>query len=103
MMTEMMLSMPFADKKESKETAEKWKQTWLTMCCDYKEKALTISGNKFRIPRLQAYAYWFTGKESYRDIVKKDLRIKLPIRATNDAATYTLDAIFSKEVMGGMK
>ena len=100
MMTEMMLSMPFADKKESKAVAEKWQQTWLDMCCEYKEKALTISRNNFRIPRLQAYAYWFTGKEKYRDIVKKELRIRMPIRATNDAATYTLDAIFSKEVIG---
>ena len=103
MMTEMMLSMPFADKKESKATAEMWQQTWLDMCCEYKDKALKISQNKFRIPRLQAYAYWFTGKEKYRDIVKKDLRIRMPIRATNDAATFTLDAIFSKEVMGGIK
>ena len=100
MMVEMMLSMPFSEKNESKAIAEKWQQTWLNMCCDYKEKALKISQNKFRIPRLQAYAYWFTGKEKYRDIVKKDLRIRMPIRATNDAATFTLDAIFSKEVMG---
>ena len=103
MMTEMMLSMPFADKKESKAVAEKWQQTWLDMCCEYKEKVLKISRNVFRIPRLQAYAYWFTGKEKYRDIVKKDLRIRMPIRATNDAATYTLDAIFSKEVIGSEK
>ena len=103
MMVEMMLSMPFADNKESKATAEKWQQTWLDMCCDYKEKALKISQNKFRIPRLQAYAYWFTGKEKYRDIVNKDLRIRMPIRATNDAATFTLDAIFSKEVMGELR
>ena len=102
MMTEMMLSMPFTDKKESKTIAEKWQQTWLDMCCEYKEKALKISRNVFRIPRLQAYAYWFTGKEKYRDIVKKELRIRMPIRATNDAATYTLDAIFSKEVMGSI-
>ena len=99
MMVEMMLSMPFSNKNESKATAAKWQQTWLDMCCEYKEKALTISGNKFRIPRLQAYAYWFTGKEKYRDIVNKDLRIRMPIRATNDAATYTLDAVFVKEVM----
>ena len=95
----MMLSMPFSNKNESKATAERWQKTWLDMCCEYKDKALKISGNHFRIPRLQAYAYWFTGKENYRDIVKKDLRIRMPIRATNDAATFTLDAVFSKEVM----
>lgn len=99
MMTEMMLSMPFSNKNESKAIADKWQQTWLDMCCEYKDKALKISGNHFRIPRLQAYAYWFTGKEKYLDIVKKDLRIRMPIRATNDAATYTLDAVFIKEVM----
>ena len=100
MMVEMMLSMPFSNKDESKTVAEKWQQTWLKMCCEYKEKALQISNNKFRIPRLQAYAYWFTGKEKYRDIIKKDLRIMMPVRATNDAATFTLDAVFSKEVLG---
>ena len=62
MMVEMMLSMPFAENKESKATAEMWQQTWLDMCSNYKEKALRISRNNFRIPRLQAYAYWFTGK-----------------------------------------
>ena len=79
-----------------------WNQTWLDFCRQYKKKATTISNNHFRIPRLQAYAGWLLNdtqlkQEAWRDI----LRFKSPddpVNATNDAATWTLDAIFTLEV-----
>lgn len=78
-----------------------WDKAWLEHATDYKEKALNISGNRFRIPRLQAYAYLFTGKKKYYDNAMKDLHLQFPILYTNDAATFTLDAIFLQEVLGG--
>lgn len=80
-----------------------WNQTWLTFCRDYKQKALDISKNHFRIPRLQAYAGWLLGSDSLKQAAWRDiLRFNsptAPVTATNDAATWTLDAIFSLEVI----
>ena len=77
---------------------EPWNQTWLNFCRDYKEKARTISNNRFLIPRLHAYAGWLLGDKSLTDDAWDDLlRFKSPsdpILYTNDAATWTLDAIF---------
>ena len=88
MMNEMMMSL----------NVKTWRQTWLDYCCQYKEKAWDISKNKFRIPRLQGYAWWYTGKQKYLDIIRKDLWLRKPILYTNDAATFALDAIFLQEV-----
>jgi hypothetical protein len=90
MMNEIMLSL----------TTPEWSKTWLTHASHYKEKAIEISRNHFRIPRLKAYAYWQTGKEQYLQEAWHDLRSPFPIRYTNDAATYGLDAIFMQEVLG---
>ena len=90
MMNEIMLSL----------TTPEWSKTWLTHASHYKEKAIEISRNHFRIPRLKAYAYWQTGKEQYLQEAWHDLRSPFPIRCTNDAATYGLDAIFMQEVLG---
>ena len=92
MMNEMMLSI---DCKE-------WNDTWLSFTEQYKEKALELSGNKFRIPRLQGYAYWKTGLQRFKDSALKDMQ-KTPFSNkeyffTNDAATWNLDAIFLLEV-----
>lgn len=89
MMNEMMLSI----------TTPQWSRAWLRHAADYKEKALRISNNHFRVPRLKAYAYWLTGKPEYRESSLKDLRSPFPIRFTNDAATFCMDAIFMQEVM----
>ena len=81
---------------------EPWNQTWLNFCRDYKEKARTISNNRFLIPRLHAYAGWLLGDKSLTDDAWNDLlRFKSPsdpILYTNGAATWTLDAIFLQEV-----
>ena len=78
---------------------------WLSHCRDYKQKALDISKNKFRIPRLAAYAAWRLGNEQLKQQAWTDLlnHIPAPRRSpqfwTNDAATWTHDAIFLKEVL----
>lgn len=108
MMNEIMLSL----------TTPEWNTTWYDFCREYKEKALTISRNKFRIPRLQAYAYWLNGKKEHRQAALQDLMQNNPFKMlggaesmntmpmnpkggfyTNDAATFTLDAVFMQEVM----
>ena len=106
MMNEMMLSFNDNDNRASRFTREdnangnnkNWRQTWLDFCCQYKEKAWNISKNKFRIPRLQGYAWWYTGNPHYLNIIRKDLWLRKPILYTNDAATFALDAIFLQEV-----
>lgn len=93
MMNEMMISI---DNKE-------WNKVWLDHATNYKQKALTISNNKFRIPRLQAYSYWKTGQEKTFINAWNDLSQNSPFKNkehffTNDAATWTLDAIFMQEI-----
>ena len=89
MMNEMMMSL----------STPEWNRAWLSHAAEYKEKALAISNNHFRVPRLKAYAYWLTGKREYYDKALGDLKLRLPVISTNDAATFTLDAIFLQEVM----
>ena len=78
---------------------------WLNHCKDYKQKALEISKNKFRIPRITAYAAWRLGDEKLRQIAWKDFFDRRPtlqgadIIWTNETAAWTLDAIFIKEVL----
>lgn len=94
MMNEMMLSIDDS----------RWHATWLDHARNYKQKALEISRNKFLIPRLQAYAYWQTGIDSYREGALTDLLRHTPFMQrghffTNDAATWVLDAILIEEVV----
>lgn len=77
--------------------------SWLNFCRDYKEKAWKLRKNKFRIPRLQAYAAWH-GYENLRAEAWKSLLDNMPLKPkptlwTNDCATWTLDAIFMQEVI----
>lgn len=88
MMNEVMLSL----------NTKQWEKTWLDFCANYKENALTISRNNFRVPRLKGYAYWKTGKKDYIEDAMKDLMKGNPFYNTNNAATFTLDAIFLQEV-----
>lgn len=103
-----------------------WEAAWLDHAANYKRKAWEISANRFRIPRLAAYASWMTGSKeqatsAWNDLLRRsskgqtrlfdyetnrvvqptvltpldeDIRI-----STNDAATWTLDAIFMLEVL----
>jgi hypothetical protein len=82
-----------------------WNRTWLTHARDYKRKALEISNNRFLIPRLSAYAGWLLPSEEHVNTAWSDLLrferqggTNAPVLSTNDAATWTLDAIFMQEV-----
>ncbi len=92
MMNEMMLSI---DCKE-------WNKAWLEHATQYKKKAWEISKNKFKIPRLQAYTFWKTGNRDILESAEQDMRYTplspKDIISTNSCATWTLDAIFLKEV-----
>lgn len=93
MMNEMMLSFNIPS----------WNKVWLEHAMEYKHKALTISRNSFRIPRLQAYGYWQTGSLLHKQNAWDDLLKHTPFSDsqhffTNDAATWVLDAIFMNEV-----
>ncbi|MBQ9361828.1 MAG: hypothetical protein IJT97_00225 [Bacteroidaceae bacterium] len=78
---------------------------WLNHCKEYKQKAWEISRNKFRIPRITAYAAWRLGDEKLRQIALKDFFDRRPVLHgadifwTNEAAAWTHDAIFIKEVL----
>lgn len=79
--------------------------TWLDHAARYKQEAKRITKSKFLIPRLTAYAGWRLGNEQLKATAWDDLLNHLPldkrnkILSTNDCATWTLDAIFLKEVI----
>ena len=80
---------------------------WRLFCGQYKEKAWEIKHNKFRIPRLQAYAAWQgnapTAKAAWDSLVNNlPLSQKASIW-TNDCATWTMDAIFMQETIRNWK
>lgn len=79
--------------------------TWLDHAARYKTMAKKITKSKFLIPRLSAYAGWRLGNEQLKATAWDDLLNHRPLDAnkkilsTNDCATWTLDAIFLKEVI----
>lgn len=79
--------------------------TWLNHAARYKQEAKRITKSKFLIPRLTAYAGWRLGNEQLKATAWDDLLNYRPLDAnkkilsTNDCATWTLDAIFLKEVI----
>ncbi len=114
MMNEMMRSLPDKD----------WADTWLEYARDYKRKALEINHNRFRVSRLLAYAAYnlrdtALAAEAWHDLfhqletepappfrlydvapplVPYTIRECTPI-STNDAAIWSLDAIYMQEVI----
>lgn len=78
---------------------------WLDHNRHYKRMAQEVSRNKFLIPRLSAYAAWRLGDRKLEEDAWQDLLNHVPSPGTrrtfwtNDAATWTLDAIFLKEVL----
>lgn len=78
---------------------------WLDHAARYKAEALRISRNTFLVPRLTAYAGWRLGDEKLKHVAWDDLLRHLPLAtgrkiiSSNDCATWTLDAIFLKEVI----
>ena len=103
-----------------------WNSVWLDHAANYRTKALQISGNRFRVARLSAYAAYMQrdyakAKEAWNELIsvgRRSSRSELdvvnrkvdtpdvlhPINeleglSTNYAATWTLDAIYMLEVL----
>lgn len=114
LMNEMMAVIPNKD----------WEDAWLEHATHYKQKAREIVHNKFRVSRLHAYSAWKRGdhksaKEAWHDLlttsefadaprpevtllngpeVPAPLHEMSPI-STNDAALWSLDAIYMQETI----
>lgn len=101
-----------------------WDAAWLDHAARYKPMSLKITHNRFRISRLMGYAAWHNHDQAMAAEAWNDLFTKLehtpapPTRfttvlppavpapllecspiSTNDAAIWTLDAIFMQEVV----
>ncbi len=113
-MNEMMDLIPDSD----------WADAWLEHATHYKQKSLEIRHNKFRVSRLQAYSAWMRGdkamaREAWDDLLTRAEHTEaprpqmnllvgsevpapqhelLPV-STNDAALWSLDAIYMQEVI----
>lgn len=114
MMNEMMELLPDPD----------WEDAWLDHATHYKRKSREILHNKFRVSRLHAYSAWKHGdresaREAWDDLLTtsehsaaprmtialvEGAEVPAPIHeatpiSTNDAALWSLDAIFMQEVI----
>ena len=103
---------------------KQWQSEWLNLARHYKRKALDLSKSKFRVSRLQAYAAYKLrdpdlAAEAWADLltraehteapqffVSKVLPPEVPAPidelngvSTNDAALWSLDAIYMQEVI----
>ncbi|MDE6649214.1 MAG: hypothetical protein K2K45_04725 [Muribaculaceae bacterium] len=103
---------------------EDWEDAWLEHAAHYKHKAREILRNKFRVSRLQSYAAWKLGdkalaEEAWHDLmttsehaeaprmevsVIEGAEVPAPLHeaspiSTNDAALWSLDAIYMQEVI----
>ncbi len=99
-----------------------WNRTWLTFAEEYKEKSIAITHNPFPVTRLKAYAAARTGRAdlaaeawdelwhvwhndkpfAVRRITAPEVPAPLdenPVVCTNDAATWSLAAIYMQEVI----
>ena len=101
-----------------------WDDTWLNHAANYKQKAWELNHNRFRISRLEAYAAWLLRDADrarqaweglWNDVPRTEqggLKIdqvqppfvpapldECPYISTNDAATWSLDAIYMQEVI----
>lgn len=101
-----------------------WKDAWLDHAARYKQKAWELNHSRFRISRLMAYAAYhkrdtLMAKEAWEDLftrlehtsappfrITKLLPPEVPAPldecvsiSTNDAALWSLDAIYMQEVI----
>lgn len=99
-----------------------WNKVWLTHAAEYREKAHTITRNRFPVTRLKAYAAYKTGNKQWaaeawdelwhvwgndkpfevKRIVAPEVPAPIdenPNVCTNDAATWSLAAIYMQEVI----
>ena len=101
-----------------------WKDAWFDHAVRYKKKAWELSHSRFRVSRLMAYAAYYTRNAQMAEEAWKELFTRLehtpapPFRittilppevpapldecdgiSTNDAALWSLDAIYMQEVI----
>lgn len=101
-----------------------WRESWLDLAANYKRKSWELRRNNFRISRLHAYAAYYSrdmqkAKEAWDDLCadvpsveKGGLSVETVLPpfvpseldeckyiSTNDAATWSLDAIYMQEVI----
>ena len=99
-----------------------WNAAWLDHAARYKEMAAEVSHNRFPVTRLKAYAAWKTGNRQWAAEAWQEMwhvwgndrpfevkriegpEVPAPIDenanvCTNDAATWSLAAIFMQEVI----
>lgn len=101
-----------------------WRESWLDLAANYKQKSWELRHNNFRISRLHAYAAYYSrdmqkAKEAWDDLCadvpsveKGGLSVETVLPpfvpseldeckyiSTNDAATWSLDAIYMQEVI----
>jgi hypothetical protein len=94
-MTEMMLSID----------EPLWNKAWLTHADEYRMRAHTISRNRFRVSRLEAFAAWKLRQpqrmhETWQTLLKAAPAFGIDdVHYTNDAATWGLDAIYMLELL----
>ncbi|MCR5270381.1 MAG: DUF6250 domain-containing protein [Prevotella sp.] len=75
-----------------------FESVWLDHARRYREMALKVSGNKFPVRRLDAYAAWKDRDVERRAHVWQSLLAPAKGISTNDAALWSLDAIYMLEV-----
>ncbi len=78
-----------------------WQHVWLEHARDYRQKAMDLSGSRFRISRLGAYAAYYLYDPESAQTAWQDLLPAIPINkiGTNGVATWSLDAIYMMEVI----
>ena len=78
-----------------------WQRVWLEHARDYRQKSIDISGSRFRISRLGAYAAYHLYDPEAAKTAWQELLPPIPTNriGTNGVATWSLDAIYLMEVI----
>lgn len=80
-------------------TVPEFERCWLDFATRYKQKARDIMHNHFPVRRLEAYAAWKTGDKSRAQATWQSLLKDKDILSTNNAALWSLDAIYMLEAL----
>ena len=80
-------------------TFHPFSQVWLDLARRYRDMAWKVSANKFPVRRLDAYAAWMDRDSERKTAVWQSLMRPAKGISTNDAALWSLDAIYMLEVI----
>ena len=78
---------------------KEFEYAWLDHARRYREMALKVSKNHFPVRRLDAYAAWVDRDIQRKTLVWNSLLAPRKGLSTNDAALWSLDAIYMLEVI----